>query len=138
MSRHIEAWCDRQVEGVKVKELPSAAWSKDLCAGCWQKGNCARWSWEGCLESERQAAREELAKHPWRPVTYENLWKVAFGLWCLEHPLLKSTIAYSENEIIERQDRIAADYAETRELYRSGDITERGRILDAGGEKYCV
>jgi len=41
MSGHIEAWCDRQVEGTKVKELPSATWSKDLCADCWQKGNCA-------------------------------------------------------------------------------------------------
>jgi len=130
MSRHIEARCDRQVEGTQVKELPSAAWHKAFCADCWQKGNCARWDWEQLTDAERQRAQEKLAKYPWRPVTYENLQRIAFGLWCLEHPLLKSGITYSEDEIIERQDRIAADRAETRELYRSGDITERGEIIE--------
>jgi len=130
MSRHIEAWCDRMVIKNRTKVKETDAWRKDLCAGCWQKGNCARWSWEGCLESERQAAREELAKHPWRPVTYENLWRAAFGAWCLTHPLLDPCIVLSEDEIIARQDRIAADRAETRELYRSGDITECGKLIE--------
>jgi hypothetical protein len=81
-------------------------------------------------DAERRKARVELAKYPWRPVTYENLSRIAFKNWRLEHPLLKSGITYSVKEIIERQDRIAADNAETRELYRSGDITERGEIIE--------
>jgi len=81
-------------------------------------------------DAERQKAQEKLAKYPWRPVTYKKLQRIAFGLWCLEHPPLKSGITYSEDEIIERQDRIAADRAETRELYQLGDITEREEIIE--------
>ena len=130
MSRHIEAWCDRTVIKNRTKVKQTDAWHKALCAGCWQKGNCARWDWEQLTNSERQAARKELAKYPWRPVTYENLSRVAFQLWCREHPPLRPCVTYSEDEIIARQDRIAADYAETRELYRSGVITECGKIIE--------
>jgi hypothetical protein len=118
-----EVFCEK-----KIKD--SQSWHKALCADCWQKCNCARWDWEQLTDAERQRAEKELAKHPWRPVTYENLSRIAFGFWCLEHPPLKSGITYSVKEIIERQDKIAADNAETRELYRLGDITERGEIIE--------
>jgi hypothetical protein len=138
MSRHIEAWCPRKAEDcTKVKELIPAAWHKALCAGCGQKVDCARWSWEASLnDSERQAAREELAKHPWRPVTYESLYKAAFGLWSLDHPIMPG-ITYSVEETVERRDAMAEKDAETRALYLTGDITERGQLL-GGGEKFRV
>jgi len=127
---HIESWCERMVIKTRTSVKETDAWQKALCADCWQKGNCARWDWEQLTNAERQRAEKELAEHPWRPVTYENLSRIAFKNWRLEHPLLKSGIKYSEDEIIERQDRIAADYAETRELYRLGVITECAKIIE--------
>ena len=125
-----EVFCERAIKDTQ-------SWHKDLCADCWQKGNCARWSWEASLnDSERQAARKELAKHPWRPVTYESLYKAAFGLWSLDHPIIPG-ITYSAEETTEHRDATAQRDAETRELYLAGDITERGSLL-GGGEKFSI
>lgn len=113
-----EAWCDRKINGVSVKEADPASWHKELCRDCMDKGICARWDWENCLESERREAREVLAKRPWMKPTYENLWMMAFNLHLRRRPAIR----YTDKQIMEQRDKAAEDAAEVKELYNLGEI----------------